>query len=75
MDGVSMIQISDSSLASEIGYDPTEQYLYIRFKNTGKVFRYRDFGPADWESFKNASSIGKFYHAHIRGVFTGEQVE
>ncbi len=48
--------------------------LAIRFKS-GQEYRYEKFPAQLAEDFFGAESVGKFFHANIRGQFKGVKVE
>jgi hypothetical protein len=62
----------DSSLAAAVGYDEQEQEMYIEFKQSGQIWAY-PITPAEWQEAQSGS-IGKFWHARIKGVKSGRQV-
>ena len=41
----------DSKMLSAVTYDDSGQILYLRFRNTGHVYRYFDFPAADHQAF------------------------
>ena len=67
-----------SALESEVlaaaGYDDSKQILYLRFRNTGDVYRYFDFPTANHETFLSAESKGRFFLSHIRNHFRYERM-
>lgn len=64
----------DSEMLSSVAYDADKQILNLRFRSTGDVYRYFDFPPADYQSFLDAESHGRFFLAHIRGYFRYERM-
>jgi hypothetical protein len=48
-----------SSSLANIGYHPTTQVMFVRFKsNLSILYAYRDVSAAHWEDFKEAPSKG-----------------
>jgi hypothetical protein len=59
---------NSKSNVQQIGYDPTERTLYVRFRS-GAEYRYREV-PADvYAKLREASSAGKFLYQQISGVY------
>ena len=69
----------DSSNIDAIAFLPAEEApegtLYIRFKRNMSVFRYEKVPANTFDRMKEADSVGKFFHAHIRGRFPHEGVQ
>lgn len=59
----------DSSSIAAIGYDATEQTLWVRFI-TGATYRYRDVPAATYEQFTRAESKGRYFNSEIRNAFS-----
>ena len=64
----------ESKMLSATAYDDTKQLLYLRFRNTGHVYRYFEFTAADNRSFLNAVSKGRFFRYQIRDHFRFERM-
>jgi hypothetical protein len=56
-----------SSLIYDSWYDQKNKYLIINIKGTN--YHYCGFGSSEWDYFKNAESLGKFYNWYIKGRF------
>lgn len=69
------LEPADSSLIAEHGYDPESKTLAIRFRNNGKLFHFANVPPEAHADFLAAPSIGKHFHAAIRGKFDHEEQE
>ena len=41
----------ESKMLSAAAYDDLKQVLYLRFRNTGQVYRYFEFTAADYQGF------------------------
>ena len=64
----------ESKMLSAAAYDSPKQILYLRFHNTGDVYRYFEFTAADIQAFLSAESKGRFFRAHIRDHFRYERM-
>ena len=64
----------DSKMLSAVAYDDLKQVLYLRFRNTGQVYRYFAFTPADNQALRSAESKGRFFRSHIRDHFRCERM-
>jgi KTSC domain len=63
-----------SKMLSATAYDDSKQILYLRFRNTGDVYRYFDFPAAEYRAFLRAASKGRFFRSHIRDHFRYERM-
>jgi hypothetical protein len=57
-----------SSNISEIGYDEERRILEVLFSNGG-VYQYFDIPPHIYAELRQASSIGQYLNANIKGNF------
>lgn len=64
----------DSKMLSAVAYDGSKQVLYLRFRDTGAVYRYFDFTAADNQAFLSTESKGRFFRSHIRDHFRCERM-
>jgi KTSC domain len=64
----------ESKMLSAAAYDDSKQILYLRFRNTGDVYRYFDFPTANYQSFLRAESKGRFFLSRIRNHFRYERM-
>lgn len=64
----------ESKMLAAVAYDDSKQVLYLRFRNTGHVYRYFEFTVADNQAFLNAESKGRFFLSHIRDHFRYERM-
>ena len=64
----------ESKMLSAAAYDGSKQILYLRFRNTGEVYRYFEFATADHQAFMSAESKGRFFRFHIRDHFRYERL-
>ena len=66
-------EIVDSSLASSVGYDPSTSILEIEFKTNGAIWQYLDV-PENVYYEMMSGSIGKYFHANIKGQYSEVRV-
>lgn len=52
----------DSSMISEIRYDPESRSALVTFKNNGAVYLIEDLLPLDLAAMVVAPSVGRAYH-------------
>ena len=64
----------ESEMLAAVAYDAAKQILYLRFRNTGDVYRYFEFPVADYQKFLAAESHGRFFLAQIRNCFRYERM-
>jgi hypothetical protein len=64
----------ESEMLAAVAYDTAKQILYLRFRNTGDVYRYFEFPMAQYQNFLAAESHGRFFLAHIRDCFRYERM-
>lgn len=64
----------ESTMLSAAAYDHAQQILYLRFRNTGDVYRYFEFPAADYQTFLGAESKGRFFRSQIRDCFRYERM-
>lgn len=64
----------ESKMLSAAAYDDSKQILYLRFRNTGHLYRYFDFPIAHQQAFLSAESKGRFFRFHIRDQFRCERM-
>lgn len=62
-----------SSMIASCGYDSTTSTLEVEFNN-GPVWQYYDVPENVYYELLNASSIGKYFHANIKGQYSESQV-
>jgi hypothetical protein len=63
-----------SSQIRSVGYDPAEQVLEIEF-HSGGVYRYFGVPTTVHTALLRARSRGKYFEAHIKGVYLCEWQE
>ncbi len=65
-----MHPVESSNIAS-VGHDGAD--LHVAFKSGG-THRYQGVPAETFEAMRSAKSVGKFFHAHIRGKHTSEKI-
>ena len=68
-----MIPVSSSNVA-EIGYDETNQEVYVRFINNA-LYVYRGVPQYEFEGLRDAPSIGSYLHRNYKNSFPYERIE
>jgi hypothetical protein len=68
-----MIPVSSSNIES-IGYDESNEQVYVRFLN-GSLYVYISVPIHEFESLRNAPSLGSYLHRSYKNVFPCERVE
>lgn len=64
----------DSSLFEGMHYDPPTNRLTVKFKN-GDVWLYKDVPHDRAETFSGSASPGKYFGAHIKGLYRAEKLK
>lgn len=62
-----------SRAVAAAAYDQDERQLYLRF-HSGKIYRYFEFPPDQYDEFLGAESRGRHFGALIRGRYRDEEV-
>jgi len=68
-----MYEVSSSNVDA-IGYDETNQTLYIRFLNN-TLYIYKGVPVDEFEGLRNAPSIGSYLHRNIKNLYPYERIE
>ena len=71
--GVEMIPVSSSNV-QEIGYDETNQTLYVRFNNS-RLYVYQGVPIAEYCGLRDAGSVGSYLNINIKGNYPYQQLE
>jgi hypothetical protein len=64
----------ESKMLSAAAYDDSKQILYLRFRDSGAVYRYFEFTAANYEDFLKSESRGRFFRFQIRDHFRYERL-
>lgn len=54
-----------SSAIKTVGYDPSTRTIHVEFRSGG-THRFRPFTQQEFERFRDADSLGKHFHSHVR---------
>lgn len=63
----------ESSMISQIGHDPDNRTLRVKFKN-GDEWDYADVSQEEAEELLTSKSKGSHFHKHIKKVKVGQRV-
>ena len=63
-----------SSTIKEVAYEEELRKLFIRFNNE-RLYTYSDVSKRVHTELINAVSVGKYFHANIKGQFAFEKME
>lgn len=63
----------ESSMITSYGYEAATSTLEIEFKSTGAIWQYYEFPESMYYEFISGS-VGKYWHANIKGKFNEAQV-
>lgn len=69
-----MTPIDRSSTIEAVGFDPATQLLKVKFKSGG-TYNFEGVPAAAHDNLMAAESIGKHFHAHIKGAFKSVRQE
>lgn len=61
------IPVSSSNVAS-VGYDEETKTLEVEFHG-GALYQYHSVPKSEYQGLLHASSVGKYLHSQIRGVY------
>ena len=61
---VDMVPVKSSAIKA-VGHDAGTGIVHVEF-HSGGTHRFGPMSAAEFERFRNAESIGKHFHAHIR---------
>ena len=67
-------QAIESKLLSSTAYDAERCILYLRFRDSGDVYRYFDLPAERYQQLLEAESQGRYFLAHIRNHFRYERM-
>lgn len=68
-----MIPVSSSNV-SALGFDDTEQVVYVEFMN-GSIYIYKGVSKIEFEGLLNAPSIGSYLHRNFKNFFPYERIQ
>lgn len=62
-----------SSMIASLGHDANTSTLEVEFNN-GAVWQYYDVPESVYYDMMNSGSLGKYFHANIKGQYSEAQV-
>jgi hypothetical protein len=68
-----MTPVSSSNVA-ELGYDPDNQVVYVRFLDS-RLYVYKGVSQFEYDGLLNAPSIGSYLHRNFKNVYAYERIE
>lgn len=63
------MQKVNSSLFSEVGYNPEVKHLFVRFADSGAAYVYTNLTQEYFTGMMQAESIGTYFNKTIKGNF------
>jgi YD repeat-containing protein len=66
------VTITRSGMITQLAYDESSKRLTLTFAKGG-TYHYSDVPKSQFEAMLNSESVGKHYHAHIKGKYTHEK--
>lgn len=72
---IEMIPVSSSNVQA-IGYDDSNQVLYVRFIKSNALYFYQGVPIAEFYGLQNAASVGSYLNQNIiKGPYTYQRLE
>lgn len=68
------MQSVSSSNIDQIGYDNSNQCVYVRYLN-GTLYMYKEVPEKEFNGLLNAPSIGSYLHRNFKNVYPYERLE
>jgi hypothetical protein len=63
-----------STAISRIVYEPESQVLNVWFRGSGELYRYYDVPARVHDAFRDASSKGRFFNAHVKDRYAFQRI-
>ena len=60
-----------SDMVSEVGWDPDNDELLVRFKKNGKTAAYKGFDEGTAEALSKAPSVGQMFLSEVKTFASG----
>ena len=60
-----VLQQTNSTMLSEMGYLRAAQTLFVKFRNNGAVYAYFNVPSEHWHRLRAVNSIGRYMQANI----------
>jgi len=58
-----------STAIRKVGYDPSTNRMYIDFEDSDPYYTYCGVPQHVFQQFISASSVGRYYHQHIKDQY------
>lgn len=68
LENVKMIEVPSSQI-SEIGYDDSDNSLYVKFPN-GNTYKYNNVNKEVYNAALSAPSIGSYFSRNIKNTYS-----
>lgn len=72
---VNMIETPNSSCFSQIGYSNEYEILVVTFRDSESTYLYLNVPKSEWESFRNAESLGSYFNTNIKSYYECNKYE
>ena len=63
-----------SSMIKQVFYKPDTFSMRVQFHN-GSIYQYENVGKGTYEQLIQADSVGKFFHAQVKGRYDWKRVK
>jgi KTSC domain len=63
-----------STAIEQVAYDPKAHVLKAKFRESGRIYAYRDVPQELYDGLLFADSLGAYFNAHIRDNFDCEEL-
>lgn len=70
---VDLIPVFSTNVAA-IGFESATSTLFVRFRSTSRVYRYRGVSESVYRAFLGSSSKGRFFAANIKDRYPYSRV-
>ena len=67
------IDVSSSNIRA-VGYDEANSSMHVKF-NSGSLYEYRNIPYYIYEGMLSATSVGRYFHSHVKNSFTYVQLQ
>lgn len=64
----------DSSMIASIGYEQYSGTIEVEFRSSGQIWQYYDVPEFTYNELRASGSLGKAFHATIKGHFREARV-
>lgn len=64
-DGFSWMALPQSTMFTRVGYNAVTEVLRVVFKNSGRLYEFKNFNGMHWYNFMRSKSKGSFARKYI----------